>query len=306
MKKSNSSQSTNLKRIMAQALNAVSLDPREVEKLLKDEKKTIALKNSFEELIRSINTSLGVNHYTEEKVERYSYYPNKWKVPALPNLQREANKLFPDLKFLPQLPLRRSRRGFDGIAPIPKILSLGRILGIEDPYGDGYCEIVDHLLRMIQKRRSLEHFCWDREHMRRDIRINPCVRPKLESIEQETPGDYLFQPISFGELYACYSARNARQTALGMLQLPLGAAHVACLLLLMPKRLGCDKDLFVLCPGDQCRSHDFEDGVNIRRFKDGLFGCPLFSVQDDYLDFSSEWACQGSCDSGSAIAYLGP
>lgn len=71
--------------------------------------------------------------------------------------------------------------------------------------------------------------------------------------EAQTPGDVLVQPISFGQLYAGLSSRNAFFGTLLNGQLPLGFAQVGCLLAMAPRRLSEFDDLKVWCVADSYR-----------------------------------------------------
>lgn len=238
------------------------------------------------------------NPYADERRNQTHYYPEGWSVP---DLSAQAKKL---AIFLPGLDLSYSEKaskvvvpeGADGLALIPKLSALGRICGISDPYWSGYSRLVGHAIGFIGHREFssyLQELQEQGELTDQYIRIHAETRKILTELEAETPGDCLVLPISFGNLYAGYSQRNAGWEALYRQQLPLGLVQVSYLLLAMPGRLTACNHLFIYCPGDEYRWYTNDDWSL----------CPLFYF-DDKLDQSGNGFAHRDAEGGSAVAFL--
>lgn len=236
------------------------------------------------------------NPFVGEKVVQKYYYPKGWKVPNVTELKERTARIFEgiDLSYVDELASKTVLpASADGIALIPKLSYLGKLWGLNDPYGKDYGRVVEKVVQLIGNFRAFHNYregCLTERH----IRLNKEAREILEQLEAETPGDALVLPINFGNLYAGYSVRNVRWKALHTNQLPLGSAQIGCLLLAMPERLVAYDDLFMDCPADEYSPH--ADG----KFASSL--CFFFDV--DRLKFFSYWTDDAHEHYGSVVAFL--
>ena len=255
--------------------------------------KVATFKGQLGEMLQSLIVATPANAYEGEKEEQSCYYPKGWSVPSLNDLQTRLQKAIPGLPITLPIGDTYVPQGFDGMALVPKLSALARIFGVDDPYGSGYGELLEKVLDIIGGKRSFYNY---RNGVLGSnyLRLHDEVRSKLEALESEADGDVLVVPISFGNLFAGYSARNARHTALGKGQLPLGSVQVACLLLSMSERLVSYDDLWIDCPADEY--NDDADG------EWSYSPCFDFSGR---LRFIASWSdgAYGRC--GSAVAALG-
>src|SRR3990167_8217716 len=162
----------------------------------------------------------GPNPYKDERTKQSYYYPKGWTVPSIEEQAQRLGNLLPGLTLPTQAPEIAVPKGFDGFAIVPKVSALGKLFSIQDPYGAGYGQVVEQLLGLIDKQRKFYNYRKG-ELGPNYIRIEERVRGRLQMTEGETEGDCLVVPISFGNLYAGYSPRNARETTLRTQQLPL-------------------------------------------------------------------------------------
>jgi len=237
----------------------------------------------------------GPNPYEDERTKQSYYYPPKgWTVPSFSEQLQRLGNLLPGLTLPTQAPEIAVPKGFDSFAIVPKVSALGRIFSIQDPYGAGYGQVVEQLLGLIDKQRKFYN-CRKGELGPNYIRIEKRVRGRLQMTESKAGGDCLVVPISFGNLYAGYSPRNARETALRAQQLPFITVQVASLLLVMPERLVSYDDLWIDVPGDQ---YDW--------LADGDWSNSLcFDFIDVRLRFHASDAVYADGRYGSAVAFLG-
>jgi len=238
------------------------------------------------------------NPFKDEKVSQsYYYYPQGWAVPSIVELKERTAKLFEgiDLSHVDELAGSITvPANADGIALIPKIAYLGKLWGIEDPYGSGYCQVVVKVVELLGNSRAFYNYR-EGELGENYIRLHEQVKHLLKQKEDETPGDVLVLPFNFGNLYAGYSARNARWESLHSAQLPLGSAQVGCLLLVMPERLVAYENLFIDCPGDE---YNWGAGGGWSHY-------PYFYFRDDQLEFYADYSDGASGGCGSAVAFRG-
>ena len=198
------------------------------------------------------------NPYVREKIDQKYCYPEGWLIPGIDEQKKRLSKIFSGRCGYKDISLVRVDEMVakatvpeqaDGLVLIPKISYLGE-LGFKDPYGKEYGLIMDRVITMISQSRPFRNFCEGGLSFSR-IRLHEQIRLLTKQLEADTPGDVLVMPVSLGNLYAGYSARNARWEALHSDQLPLGSAQVGCLLLMMPERLATYKNLGIYCSGDE-------------------------------------------------------
>jgi hypothetical protein len=280
-------------RLLNEVLDGSGLLATDVQEFFSNGRKVTTFKGQLGEMLQSLIISTPANAYEGEKEEQSCYYPKGWSVPSLNDLETRLQEAIPGLSITLPTGDTYVPQGFDGMALVPKLSALARILGVDDPYGSGYGELLEKVLGIISGKRSFYNY---RNGVLGSnyLRLHDEVRGKLEALESEMDGDVLVVPISFGNLYAGYSARNARHTSLGKGQLPLGSVQVACLLLSMPERLVSYDDLWIDCPADE-----YNDDA------DGEWSCSPDLSFVDGLSFYAGWSdnARGYC--GSAVAALG-
>jgi hypothetical protein len=192
----------------------------------------------------------------EAEVEKQTcFYPEGWMVPPFDEQRERTAKMYPDLA-LPEITNRGIvvPNGWDGIWWFPpKIAAIGRICGVADCYVTDYGTVVKHSLAHIDAKRASTNCTQDGDQLTAEyIRINELVRGRIQALESASEGDFLPpMPITFGQLYAGFSQRNACKTAIRRRELPLCTAYVASLLGIMPERLVAYTDLWVDVPGDE-------------------------------------------------------
>lgn len=238
-----------------------------------------------------------INPYQNERVKQAYFYPEGWTVSSFETQVEHLTEHFPGIELSHVEELAGGLvvpEGFDGIAVFPKLSALGRVWNINEPYGKDYGVIVEAVLGLIGSSRPFHNYRKG-ELTERYIRLEARVREKLAQVEGETEDAVNVMPISFGNLYAGYSARNARETALRANQLPLGSAQNGCLLLVMPDRLTNYNHLFIDCPADE-----------YNWLADGRWSrCPCFCFRDGELGFFAPEAHFASVSYGSAVGFPG-
>jgi hypothetical protein len=233
------------------------------------------------------------NPYEKERVTQAWHYPKGFAVPSVSAQIERVKLLWPgiDVSNVITLADRFSSlpAGFDGVEVKPKIAYLGRTWDMGSPYATHYGPTVEKVLAMLDTQRSGKFINYRSGEMtERYIRPQAEVLELLRQIEDNTPGDVMVTPVSLGNLYAGYSARNGRFDALSRGYLPNGAAHVGCSLLVMPERLTEYGQLFMDCPGDEWNG---DAGGYWAR-------CPCFYFFGGHLEFRAR-------DAGIAGDYCG-
>lgn len=282
-------------QFVIQAISELKPSGRKVHTFIGSSERVAAFKERVAQAFRELAL---LNQYASERVGQTAFYPKGW---TMPSLAVQAECL---VSFFPGINLQGSNvsekrtvpKGADGLVLLPTLRFLGKFFNIADPYGAGYGAIIEQLCELLLKQRNgafLNHR--KGELTEAYVRLYADVRERLEKLESEAPGDVLVLPVSLGKLYAGWSARAARWEALDQDQLPLGAAHVACLLLVMPERLTAYEQLWLDCPGDE---YDWGAG--------GRWSCSLgFNFYDDQLRLGAGVACFAFGRCGSVVAFPG-
>ncbi len=235
------------------------------------------------------------NPYKKERVGRICGYPAGWTVPSFDEQRESTASLFPNL-VLPEIANRDIvvPSGWDGVWWFPpKIAALGCIFSIQDFYGEGYGQVVEHLIALIGQQRPLYNYHKGKLGANY-IRIQELVRGRIQTLEAATDGDFLPpMPITFGQFYGGFSPRNARETAIRQQELPFCTVQVGSLLSVMPERLVAYGDLWIDIPGDE---YD--------RTADGHWTRSLyFCFRGGMPEFGTCPACSANCESGSVVGF---
>ncbi len=244
-----------------------------------------------------IDTIKARNPFEKEFVQQAWFYPQGWVMPGVSDQAERLTAIFPGIKLDGVAEIAGKLaipEGFDGIGIVPKISYLGGIYSVDDPYGQGYGTILENVLKLIADSRKFYNY--RAGQLTADyIRIHAEVKEVLMRLEAETAGDTLVVPISFGNLYAGFSQRNARWAALKAAQVPFGGAQVGSLLLSMPERLTAYEQLFIDCSGDE---YNWD--------ADGQWAHSVyFNFNDDKLKFDADDAGNADDYYGSVVGSLG-
>jgi len=150
-------------------------------------------------------------------------------------------------------------KGAEGLFVVPKASSVAARLGIYDPLGAGYGQLLKAtIFTFLAKQRAFRVGVKDLAVER--LRMRESAANALRTLEQEIQGegDFLVFPAQTGMKYGGYSVRNARwEIEHAEWEFPLPTWCVGYMLLANPQRfrqggrwLGID------CPGDECRTVD--------------------------------------------------
>ncbi len=225
------------------------------------------------------------NPFEKERTEQRWFYPKGFAVPNVSIQIERVQRLWPgiDVSHVATLAehFNNLPAGFDGIEVKPKVSYFGRAWEMADPYGAHYGPTVERVLAMLHAERNWKFINHRAGQMTDEyIRIQAEALSLMKVIEETTPGDVLVMPVSLGNLYAGYSARNGRWDALAKSYMPNGSAHVGCSLLVMPERLTAYEQLFMDCCADEWNWD-----------VDGRWTyCPIFRFSDGHLQFIATWA----------------
>lgn len=222
------------------------------------------LENAFE--YKLIELGL-LNPYWKERNEdiRFRFFPVKGSVPPLRELITNTARRFPGIKLThaQQLVDRFARipQGMHGIGVFPKLVFLGKQVGVNDPYGAHYEQLVEFVFERIAE--SGFPFCDDRKGKAAigHIQLHSEAKDLLIKLEAETPDDVLVLPFSLGNQFPGWSTEAARWEALNSRQLPLGAAQIGCLLLGMLDHLDPWREKFIDLPADEYKWEGLSDSL---------------------------------------------
>jgi hypothetical protein len=235
------------------------------------------------------------NRYASEKTSQTFYYPPMWTMPSFSEQTQRLAAALPGLTLPTQPPAMAVPEGFDGLAIIPKVSALGRLFNVQDPYGAGYSEVVQHILDIMAQQGLFDNR-WNVAVDPQHLRIESRTEAILKTLEAKDTSDCLVLPVSLGNVYAGYSVRNARETALRAHQLPLCTAQLASLLLVTPKRFVAEDSLWVHAPGDEYNDKSEGDWAS----------APSFDWERGHIELRALPADRVLGGYSSAVAYLGP
>lgn len=81
----------------------------------------------------------------------------------------------------------------EGLVLIPKISHPGKLWDIDDPYGTGYCQIVQQLLNLVRQSRKFRNHLEGQTGIEY-LRLHKHARRLLEQLEHESDGSILTLP----------------------------------------------------------------------------------------------------------------
>jgi hypothetical protein len=198
-----------------------------------------------------------------------SAYPAGFQ-PASPEVQLvRLERLYPELDSSHVHDLARElgsyREDEDVYQVVPKLDAVARLYGIDDPFGEGYGACVSQILmvhivngfprpttwavdfdKTIRRRMSM---------VRRNTRLLPLTRERLERLGADTFGDYDVIPMQSGRLYPDVSVDFARVLIAAARHWELPSWVVGHHLLANPTRMGTragehGEGYNILCTGD--------------------------------------------------------
>ncbi|MBI2590337.1 MAG: hypothetical protein HYW33_00445 [Candidatus Blackburnbacteria bacterium] len=240
----------------------------------------------------------GVNPYASEKVRPVLSYPRGYRpIATLDQVTAFSAKLGQlDDSQIVRLATSLVEAAADGIYLVPKPSVLAIRLGISDPLGEGYGQLLEQgPLAALSGQRPLRN--WREGKMGPDrLRVLASTKAAIEQLEAEQEGDFLVIPAQTGKLYAGYSVRNSRweiEHAADPAQWALPAYCLAWMLFANPHRLEKNEHLAIDCPGDEHRpSPDAVSG-----------SCLFFCWNGSRLRFVNNGIGYASGDFGSASAF---
>lgn len=239
-----------------------------------------------------------VNPFAKEKVKVRYFYPKDWSPTTIFDQLGVVLGYYPDLDASHVVEVAKGievPQAADGLFVIPKPTRVAAKLGIENPYGEGYGQLLETtvLTHLASQRKFYNYRAGELTADR--VRMRQSAANALRKLEEETPGDFLVFPAQTGQKWGGYSPRNARfEMERGTIEFPLPAWVVGHVLLTRPKRLYQYEHLAIDCPGDEYR---FEDGAE--------FGnCLYFFFGVARLKFDRRWLAFANDGCGSASGFL--
>jgi len=248
-------------------------------------------------------SSIQANPYSSEKVTPDSGW--NYSTQGLRTVEQQLESVHFKLGFVgtctPKLVEYSDDGRADGIVVIPFLRDLGTALAIPDPTGAGYGRLGEKVWEKVSVDRMGAAYNYRNGQLGSNyVRLNTDARSQLEALEAKTPAEegivhYHAIPTNTGSLFAGYSPRNARVSALGNGILPLGFVQVLCALLAWPDRLKKYNVRWIDCPADE-----YSWGA------DGRWGgCLCVGFDDGGLRLDAGGADDAFGYYGSAVAFPG-
>lgn len=247
-------------------------------------------------VVQFLRDLLTTNPFASELVSSNYAYPEGYAPKDLAGQLAVLAKLYPDFDISYVAAPRRLPEGAELFQLVPKLSSVARANGIEDPYGTGYGRCLEIMLGHLNASRKFHNYREGRLGPDR-LRLLPSTRKVLEKLEASVSGDFVVIPMQSGMLYRGSSARRSRweiEHAESPEQWSLPAWVVGHHLLTHPERLSTGSELWLDCPGDEY----FPDADG--QFEDALdFGFRGGTLSVDY-----GWADDASDGYGAASGFL--
>ena len=241
-----------------------------------------------------------VNPFAKEKVEVRYFYPDGWKPTSVEEQLSVLQGFYPGLVGSHVVEIAGGIIGpldADGLFVVPKPGSVAAKLGIEDPFGEGYGQLLETtVLVHLAGQRKFHNYRAGKLTPDR-VRVRRSTADALRKLEEKTPGDFLVFLAQTGKKWGGYSPRNSRwEMERGTAEFALPAWVVGHIVLTNPARLDKNEHLFVDCPGDEYR---FEDAAEFPY-------CLHFRFRDGRLEFlGSGWLDAANDGCGSASGFSG-
>ncbi|MEK7611179.1 MAG: hypothetical protein AAB486_02255 [Patescibacteria group bacterium] len=241
------------------------------------------------------------NPFAREKTEVRYFYPKGWSPTTIFDQQKVLQDFYPYLDASHVVEVAKGiavPQAADGLFIIPKLSRVAVELGIENPYGEGYGQMLESTVLAHLARQRQFHNYRAGELTADRVRMRQLAIDAIAKLEKEQPGDFLVLAAQTGQKWGGYSPRNARwEMERGTTEFPLPAWVVGHVLLTNPKRLeNLEKyeHLAIDCSGDEYRSGggaEFESGL-------------CFCFSGGRLRFYRRWLGDASGDCGSASGFV--
>ncbi|HEY4695056.1 MAG TPA: hypothetical protein VIH52_03820 [Candidatus Nanoarchaeia archaeon] len=238
-----------------------------------------------------------INPFAKEKVEVRYFYPEGWKPTSVEEQLSVLQGFYPDLDGSHVVEIAGGIIGpldTDGLFVVPKPSSVAAKLGINDPYGAGYGQLLEAaVLTHLAGQRNFHNYRAGELTPDR-VRVRQSTAEALRKLEEATPGDFLVFFAQTGKKWGGYSPRNARwEMERAASEFALPAWCVGNILLTNPNRLDKFEHLCIDCPGDEYR------------FKPvGEFElCLCFDFDSDELHFGRGFVVRANGSYGSASGF---
>jgi hypothetical protein len=240
------------------------------------------------------------NPYANEKTEPKYFYPKGWHPKSMNTqlavLSKEYSYLGGNSHVLSIADHLDVPSDADGLFVIPKLSVVADTLGINDPFGKGYGQLLEQaVLKKLGKSRKFDN--WREGQLGpKQIKMLPSAVSALKNLEEVTLGDYLVIAAQTGKKYAGYSVRNALwKIEHSQKEFPLPAWVVGHILLTHPERIAKFENSAIDCPGDE-----YSPSGNAE------FSCAVyFYFNNENLYFHSHWTGNVSYGFGSASGFYG-
>jgi hypothetical protein len=239
-----------------------------------------------------------VNPFVKEKVEVRYFYPDGWKPTTVEEQLAGLQGFYPDLDGSHVVEIASGMEvpeDADGLFVVPKPSSVAAKLVIENPYGEGYGQLLEStVLAHLASQRKFKNYRAGELTPDR-VRVRQSAADAIRKLEDETPGDFLVFAAQTGKKWGGYSPRNSRwKMERGTAEFALPAWVVGHIVLTNPTRLDKNEHLFIDCPGDEYR---FEGEVEFG-------GCLCFYFGDGQLRFDDGWLVIAYDFCGSASGFV--
>jgi len=248
---------------------------------------------TFQSVIREV-----VNPFVKEKTDLRYFYPKGWKPTSVEKQLKVLQGCYPELDGSHVTEIAAGitiPEDADGLFVVPKLSSVAAKLGIENPFGEGYGQLLEStVLTHLASTRKFHNYRAGELTADR-VRMRQSAADALRKLEGETPGDFLVFPAQTGKKWGGYSPRNARwEMERGTTEFPSPAWVDGHIVLTNRKRLEKDEHLFVDCPGDEYR---FGGAAEFR-------SCLYFLFDGGRLEFCDRWLddARGGCGSASGFS----
>lgn len=250
---------------------------------------------TFEAAVKEV-----VNPFAEEKTDLRWFYPDGWKPISVEEQLTVLQGFYPDLDGSHVAEIATGitvPEDTDGLFVVPKPSSIAAKLGINDPFGEGYGQMLEStILTHLASQRKFHNYRAGELTPDR-VRVRQSAADALRNLEEETPGDFLVFAAQTGKKWGGFSPQNARWNIerKSENEFPLPAWVVGYIILTNPTRLDRYEILWIDCPGDEYR---FEGDAEFE-------SCLCFRFGGGQLRFDGRWLGFAGDYCGSASGFSG-
>ncbi len=241
------------------------------------------------------------NPFAEEKTDLRWFYPDGWKPIGLLDQLSVLQGFYPGLngsRVVDMATRITVPKDADGLFVVPKPSSVATKLGIDNPFGEGYGQMLEaSVLAHLTSQRKFHNYRAGELTPDR-VRVRQSAADAIRKLEEEQPeGDFLVFPAQTGKKWGGYSPRNAQWNIerKSENEFPLPAWCVGHIILTNPTRLDRYEILWIDCPEDEYR---FGGDVEFQ-------SCLYFGFDDGWIDFDVRWLVSANGSYGSASGFSG-